>query len=187
MLFRSALLRTVGKPLATVQLKVVDEAGATCPPGVAGEVLVKAPQCMSGYWQQPEATAAALVNGWLHTGDVGRFDSAGYLSIVDRKKDMIISGGENVASREVEEVLRGHPAVKDCAVIGLPDAQWGEQVAAVLVLDGEASDDELAAHCRAYLAGYKTPKSWRRVQALPLNASGKVDKPALRAEARERS
>ncbi len=182
-----ALLRTVGKPLATVQLKVVDEAGATCPPGVAGEVLVKALQCMSGYWQQPEATAAALVNGWLHTGDVGRFDSAGYLSIVDRKKDMIISGGENVASREVEEVLRGHPAVKDCAVIGLPDAQWGEQVAAVLVLDGEASDDELAAHCRAYLAGYKTPKSWRRVQALPLNASGKVDKPALRAEARERS
>lgn len=177
------LLRTVGKPLATVQLKVVDDAGGECPTGEAGEILVKALQCMSGYWQQPEATAATLVDGWLHTGDIGRFDARGYLSIVDRKKDMIVSGGENVASREVEEVLRSHPAVRDCAVIGLPHPYWGEQVAAVVVLETEASDAELAAHCRSLLAGYKTPKGWRRVRALPLNAAGKVDKPVLRAEA----
>ncbi|MEZ5556041.1 AMP-binding protein [Haliea sp.] len=175
------LLRTVGRPLATVRVKVVDEAGCECATGVAGEILVRGPQCMRGYWQQPEATASALVDGWLHTGDIGRFNEQGYLSIVDRKKDMIISGGENVASREVEEALRLHPAVRDCAVIGLPDPRWGEQVAAVVVLDGAASDEELAAHCRSLLAGYKTPKAWRRVQALPLNAAGKVDKPALRA------
>ncbi|MEQ9464463.1 MAG: long-chain fatty acid--CoA ligase [Haliea sp.] len=177
---RPELLQSVGKPLATVALKVVDEAGNVCRPGSAGEILVRAPQCMQGYWQQPEATAAALADGWLHTGDIGRFDEQGYLYIVDRKKDMIISGGENVASREVEEVLRRHPAVRDCAVIGLPDTHWGELVCAVLVLEAEASDAELAAHCRSLLAGYKTPRTWRRVSALPLNAAGKVDKPALR-------
>ncbi len=177
---RPELLQSVGRPLATVALKVVDDAGKACCPGDAGEILVRAPQCMQGYWRQPEATAAALVDGWLHTGDIGRFDEEGYLYIVDRKKDMIISGGENVASREVEEVLRRHPAVRDCAVIGLPDPHWGEQVCAVLVLAAEASDAELAAHCRSLLAGYKTPKTWRRLQALPLNAAGKVDKPALR-------
>ncbi len=177
---RPELLASVGKPLATVELKVVDDAGNECGPGNAGEILVRAPQCMQGYWQQPEATAAALVDGWLHTGDIGRFDAQGYLYIVDRKKDMIISGGENIASREVEEVLRRHPAVRDCAVIGLPDPRWGEQICAVLVLAGEASDPELAAHCRNWLAGYKIPKTWHRVPALPLNAAGKVDKPALR-------
>lgn len=125
----------------------------------------------------------ALSVGWLHTGDIGRFDPQGYLYIVDRKKDMIISGGENVASREVEEILRQHPAVRDCAVIGLPDARWGEQVCAVVVLKAEVSDAELAAHCRQLLAGYKTPKTWRRVSMLPLNAAGKVDKPTLRRQA----
>ncbi|MDO8863747.1 long-chain fatty acid--CoA ligase [Haliea sp. E1-2-M8] len=177
---RPELLHSVGKPLATVELKVAHESGRVCGTGEAGEILVRAPQCMLGYWRQPEATAAALVDGWLHTGDIGCFDAEGYLYIVDRKKDMIISGGENVASREVEEALRRHPAVRDCAVVGLPDPRWGEQICAMLVLAAEVSDADLAAHCRSLLAGYKTPKTWRRVAALPLNAAGKVDKPALR-------
>jgi acyl-CoA synthetase (AMP-forming)/AMP-acid ligase II len=178
---RPELLQSVGKPLATVELRLVDAAGKACASGEQGEILVRAPQCMQGYWQQPEATAAALADGWLHTGDIGRFDARGYLYIVDRKKDMIISGGENVASREVEEAVRRHPAVRDCAVIGVPDPRWGERVCAVVVLAEQVSDAELAAHCKALLAGYKTPRIWRRVDALPLNAAGKVDKPALRA------
>jgi len=136
---------------------------------------------MREYWNQPEATAAAIVDGWLHTGDIGRFDAEGYLYIVDRQKDIIISGGENVASREVEEVIRRHPAVKDCAVIGVPDPKWGELVCGVVQLAGEASDRELTDHCRQLLAAYKTPKRWIRVDALPINAAGKIDKPALRA------
>lgn len=174
------LLRSVGRPLPTAEIRLVDGRGADCAPGEAGEVLVRAAQCMDGYWRRGEESAAALAGGWLHTGDIGRFDEAGYLYLVDRKKDMIISGGENVASREVEEVLRGHPAVRDCAVIGLPDPRWGEAVSAVVQLDRETPDAELTAHCRASLAGYKTPRRWYRVGALPLNAAGKVDKPLLR-------
>lgn len=135
---------------------------------------------MQGYWQDPEATAGALQGGWLHTGDIGRFDAAGYLYIVDRKKDMIISGGENIASREVEEVLRRHPAVADCAVIGLPHPLWGQAVSAVIRPASAVSDDELERHCRRYLAGYKTPRRWFRRAALPVNAGGKVDKARLR-------
>ena len=116
----------------------------------------------------------------MHTGDIGRFDTDGYLTIVDRKKDIIISGGENVGSREVEEVMRRHPAVKDCAVIGVPDARWGEVVCGVVQLAGPASNRELSDHCRHFLAAYKTPRRWLRVDALPLNAAGKIDKPALR-------
>jgi len=178
---RPQLLASVGRPLPTAEVKVVDDAGRPLPPGAAGEVLVRAPQCMAGYWRDPEASAAALRDGWLHTGDIGRFDEGGYLYLVDRRKDMIISGGENVASREVEEVLRRHAAVRDCAVIGLPDERWGECVSAVLVTSEPVADAALAAHCRALLAGYKTPRRWFRVDALPVNAAGKVDKPALRA------
>ncbi|WP_187276607.1 class I adenylate-forming enzyme family protein [Parahaliea maris] len=175
------LLRSVGRPLPTARVRIVADDGSDCPPGLAGEVLVQAKQCMLGYWQQPDDTETTLAGGWLHTGDIGRLDEAGYLYLVDRKKDMIISGGENVASREVEEVVRQHPAVRDCAVIGLPHARWGEVVAAVIQLAGEASDSELSDYCRQHLAGYKTPRRWMRVPALPLNASGKVDKPGLRA------
>jgi acyl-CoA synthetase (AMP-forming)/AMP-acid ligase II len=135
---------------------------------------------MREYWQQPGATARAIVDGWLHTGDIGRFDDQGYLYIVDRKKDMIISGGENIASREVEEAVLGHPAVRDCAVIGLPDPKWGETVCAVVQLESEVSDRELTGHCRKLLAAYKSPKRWFRIDALPLNAAGKIDKPSLR-------
>jgi acyl-CoA synthetase (AMP-forming)/AMP-acid ligase II len=171
------LLRSVGRPLPTAEIRLDTSPGTQ---DDCGEILVRSAQCMSGYWSDPTASAAALQGGWLRTGDVGRFDDNGYLYVVDRKKDMIISGGENVASREVEEVLRQHPSVDDCAVIGLPDARWGETVCAVVVLRGETPDEALVAHCRQSLAGYKTPKRWERISSLPLNAAGKVDKRALR-------
>lgn len=174
------LLRSVGRPLPTAQIKLIDDAGAPVAAGEAGEIAVQAEQCMLGYWQDADATAKAIRDGWLHTGDIGRFNEAGYLFIVDRKKDMIISGGENIASREIEEVLRRHPDVTDCAVIGLADPQWGESPCAVLRLRRAVSDRELTAHCRKLLAGYKTPRRWIRADELPLNASGKVDKPLLR-------
>jgi acyl-CoA synthetase (AMP-forming)/AMP-acid ligase II len=177
---RPELLQSVGKPLPTVEIRLAGEGGRGCAMGESGEILVRAAQCMRGYWNQPEASALAIVDGWLHTGDIGRFDAEGYLYIVDRKKDMIISGGENVASREVEEVVRRHPAVKDCAVIGLPDPRWGESVCCVVQLGAQVSDQELIDHCRGHLAGYKTPRRWVRVASLPLNAAGKIDKPALR-------
>ncbi len=174
------LLHSVGRPLPAVQLKLVNDKGDACAVGEPGEILVQADQCMVGYWQDDTATAQALVDGWLHTGDIGRFDSAGYLFIVDRKKDMIISGGENIASREIEEVLRRHPAVADCAVIGLPHPKWGESACAVLRLKTDVSDATLTQHCRSLLAAYKTPKRWIHVDALPVNAAGKIDKPLLR-------
>ncbi|CAA0101634.1 Long-chain-fatty-acid--CoA ligase [Halioglobus japonicus] len=174
------LLRSVGRPLPTAQLKLIDDSGAPSAAGEAGEILVQAEQCMQGYWQDADATKKAITDGWLHTGDIGRFDEAGYLFIVDRKKDMIISGGENIASREIEEVLRRHPDVADCAVIGLVDPKWGESACALVRLTRAISDQALTAHCRKLLAGYKTPKRWIRIDELPLNASGKVDKPLLR-------
>jgi acyl-CoA synthetase (AMP-forming)/AMP-acid ligase II len=175
------LLRAVGKPLATAKVRLVDANGRTCATGDSGEILVQAEQCMQGYWREPDLTRSTIVDGWLHTGDIGRFDSEGYLYIVDRKKDLIISGGENIASREVEEALRRHAAVRDCAVIGLPDATWGDVVCAVVVLIHEATDSELNSHCRGLLAAYKSPKRWVRVDALPVNAAGKIDKALLRS------
>ena len=183
---RPELLRSVGKPLPSAKIKLLNDRRQECATGQAGEILVKARQCMSEYWRQSDATASAIVDGWLHTGDSGRFDSEGYLYIVDRKKDMIISGGENIASREIEEVLRHHPAVKDCAVIALPDPKWGEVACAVVQLEKggkggkDVSNRQLVEHCRQYLAAYKTPKKWLRVDSLPINAAGKIDKPALR-------
>ena len=137
---------------------------------------------MRGYWQDPDATAAALGDGWLHTGDVARIDDDGIVTIIDRKKDVIVSGGENVASREVEEVLHTHPAVGDVAVVGVRDPRWGEQVCAVVVGHAEVDAAELMAHCRAQLAGFKCPRRVEFVDALPRNASGKVLKHQLRAE-----
>ena len=177
---RPQLLRSVGKPLSSVELKLLNDKGQSAATGECGEILVRAQQCMRGYWNQADATAGAIIDGWLHTGDIGRFDGEGYLYIVDRKKDMIISGGENIASREVEEVLCHHDAVRDCAVIGLPDPKWGESVCAVVQLVNDVSDRELDAHCRQFLAAYKTPKKWVRVESIPFNAAGKIDKPALR-------
>lgn len=174
------LLLSVGRPLPTAKLKLVDEEARDVTTGEAGEILVKATQCMERYWNDEVASSQTIADGWLHTGDIGRLDDEGYLYIVDRKKDIIISGGENIASREVEEALRRHDAVKNCAVIGLPDPKWGESTCAILQLNEEIGDRELSEHCRALLAGYKTPKRWIRTDTLPLNAAGKIDKPLLR-------
>jgi long-chain acyl-CoA synthetase len=139
---------------------------------------------MRGYWRQPELTRRALRGGWMHTGDAGYFDSDGYLYVTDRIKDMIISGGENVYSLEVENALGSHPAVQDCAVIGALDEHWGERVHAVIVVaPGHAvTADELIAHCRPLIAGYKCPRSIEFITGgLPLSSVNKVDKAALRA------
>jgi acyl-CoA synthetase (AMP-forming)/AMP-acid ligase II len=177
---REGLLQSVGKPLATAAIRLVTETGETCRPRQSGEILVRGEQCMRDYWCDPVATEAAFQDSWFRTGDIGCFDERGYLYIVDRKKDMIISGGENIASREVEDVLRDHPAVKDCAVIGLPDERWGEAVCAVMVLARDTTDGELISFCREYLAAYKTPRRWIRIESLPVNSAGKIDKASLR-------
>jgi acyl-CoA synthetase (AMP-forming)/AMP-acid ligase II len=165
------LLGAAGFPAPGVEVRL-DDANQ--------EILVRAPQVMAGYWQ--DTTATALADGWLHTGDVGRIDDDGLLTVVDRTKDVIVSGGENVASREVEAVLHTHPGVADVAVIGLPDARWGERVAAVVVRrDGDpVSAEELVTLARAHLAGFKTPRSVEFVDELPRNAAGKVLKQQLR-------
>lgn len=146
-----------------------------------GEVLARSNHNLEGYWRQPEETAAALAGNWFHTGDGGLVDEDGYLVISDRKKDVIISGGENVSSIEVEDVLNSHPAVREVAVIGIPDQKWGELVTAMVVTDGSpVSDADLIAHCRASLAGYKCPKRIEFRDELPRTATGKLQKFKLR-------
>jgi acyl-CoA synthetase (AMP-forming)/AMP-acid ligase II len=137
---------------------------------------------MMGYWRNPEATAAAIRDGWLHTGDVGVADDAGFIFIVDRLKDMIVSGGENIYSREVEDALMGHPAVLEAAVVGRPDDRWGESVFAFVVRrEGEAvTMEELTAHCRQSIAPYKRPRGGRFVEKLPKLPNGKIEKVKLR-------
>jgi acyl-CoA synthetase (AMP-forming)/AMP-acid ligase II len=176
------ILKSVGRQMPLARVRVVDEAGSDAAPGVPGEILVKGDQVLSGYWRNPEATAAAFTDGWFHTGDVGRWDEDGYLFIVDRKKDMILTGGENVYPREVEEVLYRHPAVVEAAVIGTPDPRWGEKVVAVVsVREGHAvTGADIVAFCREEIASYKKPKHVVFVAELPKNASGKVLKRELR-------
>ncbi len=176
------ILRSVGRQMPLARVRVIDESGVDAPPGVAGEILVKGDQVLSGYWRNPQATAAAFTDGWFHTGDVGRWDGDGYLYIVDRKKDMILTGGENVYPREVEEALYRHPAVVEAAVIGAPDPKWGEKVVAVIcVRDGHAvTGADLVAFCREEIAGYKKPRHVVFIDVLPKNASGKVLKRELR-------
>jgi len=180
---RPELLASCGRPLPGTEVRVVDDAGAPVPVGEIGEIVARGPQLMDGYWNRPEETAATLVDGWLHTGDLGFLDAEGYLTVCDRRADMIVSGGENVASREVESVLLTHPAVLDVAVIGVPDARWGEAVHAVVVVaPGETVDlDGLAAHCDGQLARFKVPRSLEQTDEIPRNASGKVLKSTLRA------
>ena len=169
---RPDLLMSAGKAAPDTQIAI----------GEAGEVLVRGPQLMRCYSRQPEATAAALRAGWLHTGDVGTLDQDGYLTIRDRLKDMIVSGGENVYPRAIEEVLVQHPAVAEAAVIGVPDARWGETVKAVIVPRAGSSPEaeDLIAFCRLHLGGFEVPRSVDVVEALPRNASGKVLKRVLR-------
>ena len=159
-----------GRPGPEVEVRLADD----------GEILVRAPQVMTGYWEDPEATARTIVDGWLHTGDVGEIDDDGYLHVVDRAKDIVITGGENVSSREVEDVLSTHPGVRQVAVVGVPDEQWGEAVCAVVVPDGPVTLEDLVAHTRGVLGGFKRPRRLVLVDALPTNAGGKVLKRELR-------
>jgi len=176
------VLGSVGKQLPLSRVRVVDDAGHDVPPNTPGEILIKGDQVLMGYWRNPEATAAAFTDGWFHSGDVGRWDDKGYLYIVDRKKDMILTGGENVYPREVEEILYEHPAVVEAAVVGVPDPKWGEKVVAVIcVREGhEVIAAEFIAHCRDRIASYKKPRHVVFIDVLPRNASGKVLKRELR-------
>jgi len=177
-----ARLASVGQPHPRSELRIVADDGSECARGVPGEVLARSDTAMTGYWNDPEATAQTLRDGWVHTGDVGYLDDEGYLFLVDRKKDMIISGGENIYSREVENALLEHPGVAEAAVVGVPDAHWGEAVKAIVVLrpGSQLTEAQLIAHARGLIAAYKCPKSVAFVDALPLLATGKVDKRGLR-------
>ncbi|HLJ68753.1 MAG TPA: long-chain fatty acid--CoA ligase [Chloroflexota bacterium] len=174
---------TVGRLTYFVQARLVDDAGNDVPEGSPGELLLAGPHLCAGYWRRPDATADAIRDGWLHTGDIARRDAEGYYYIVDRKKDMIISGGENIYPTEVEAVLYEHSAVREAAVVGMPDPVWGEAVMAVVSLkpDRSASADELRAHMRRNLARYKVPKTFIIVDELPKSAAGKI----VRTEARK--
>jgi acyl-CoA synthetase (AMP-forming)/AMP-acid ligase II len=177
-------LASAGQPYLGTELRILEDGGSECAAGEIGEVCLRSKSVMQGYWRKPEATAEALRDGLLHTGDMGYLDEDGFLFIVDRKKDMIISGGENVYSREVEEALLMHPAVLEVAVIGVPDPKWGETVlAAVVARPGlRVEESELDAHCRELIAGYKRPRTYHILDALPrVPSTNKVDKRALRA------
>jgi len=175
-------LRSAGRATFNAEVKIVDPLGDEVPRGTVGELVVRGPNVMQGYWRQPELTAAAVRDGWMHTGDGAYMDEDGFVFIADRIKDMIITGGENVYSVEVENALAQHPAVAACAVIGVPSEQWGEAVHAVVVCKpGQApAVDELIAHCKTLIAGYKSPRSVALVDALPLSGAGKVLKMKLR-------
>ncbi len=178
-------LRSAGREIVGVEVKVVRPDGAACAPGEVGEVVARGPNITQGYWNKPQETAHALRDGWFWSGDLAYQDEQGYLYLVDRAKDMIISGGENVYSIEVETVIAAHPSVSECAVIGLPDARWGERVHAVLVFRSgqSATLEELQAFCADRIAGYKFPKSIESREALPRSGAGKILKHLLRRPA----
>jgi long-chain acyl-CoA synthetase len=159
---------------------VADAGGASLPPGETGEVLVRGDTVMAGYWRNPEATARTLRDGWLWTGDLGALDADGFLTLKDRSKDLIISGGSNIYPREVEEVLLRHPGVREVAVVGRPDAEWGEAVVAFVVADAGTDAAALDAWCLQHIARFKRPCLYRFVDALPKNNYGKVPKTTLR-------
>jgi long-chain acyl-CoA synthetase len=176
-----ALFGSAGRARPGVEVEVIDDDGRLVPAGAVGEVVVRGPSVMSGYWNRPDATSETLREGWLHTGDLGRLTDDGVLYLLDRTKDMIISGGSNVYAVEVEQTLSAHPGVADVAVVGVPHDLWGELVVAVIVSADDTIDDRaLETHCRATLAGYKIPRRWVRVDSLPRNAYGKVLKRELR-------
>ena len=180
----SPRMRSCGKAMAGVELAILNEAGERVAPGVVGEIATRSAANMSGYWNLPGATAATLsADNWLRTGDAGYMDADGYLYIHDRVKDMIVSGGENVYPAEVENAIFGCPGVAEVAVIGVPDAKWGESVKAIVVRDRESgvTAEDVIAYARQRIAGFKTPKSVDFLEALPRNASGKVLRRELRA------
>lgn len=180
--FASGRTRSAGTLPLGVGIKIINDNGVSLPRGEVGEICMRGPSLMKGYLNMPEQTAATLQDGWLHTGDAGYLSEDDFLYIVDRIKDMIISGGENVYSAEVENALVSHESVQSCAVVGLPHAKWGEMVHAdVVLMPGlSATQETLIEHCREYIAGYKLPKSISFVEAIPLTPVGKVDKVAIR-------
>ena len=176
-------IASVGVAQTLVEVRVVDGDGSDVPAGETGEVVVRGDPVMAGYWRNPEATAQALRDGWLWTGDLGALDDDGFLTLKDRSKDLIISGGSNIYPREVEEVLLRHPRVREVSVVGRRDARWGETVVAFVACDGDAVDTgELDALCLAHIARFKRPREYRFVDALPKNNYGKVLKTALREQ-----
>ncbi|HUT50919.1 MAG TPA: long-chain-fatty-acid--CoA ligase [Alphaproteobacteria bacterium] len=177
-------IRSVGRPVVAVEVEIVDEAGNEVPRGTVGEVRVRGATAMLGYWNKPEQTAATLKDGWVHTGDGGTMDEDGFITIVDRVKDMIITGGENVYSAEVENAVMQYPGLAECAVIGIPDAKWGEAVHAIVVpREGESPEpDAVIEHCRTLIAHFKCPHSVTvRPEPLPKSGAGKIQKFELRA------
>jgi acyl-CoA synthetase (AMP-forming)/AMP-acid ligase II len=172
---RPELLLSAGRPAAGTAVSVAD-------PGGLGEILARGPQLMSGYWRRPDETAATLRDDWLHTGDIGRIDDDGYLFVEDRLKDVVVSGGENVYPRIVEDVLATHPAIAEAAVIGVPDHRWGEAVKAVVALrpGSPCTEEEIVEFCRPRLAGFERPRSVDFVDTLPRTPTGKVLKRVLR-------
>jgi long-chain acyl-CoA synthetase len=178
-------LGSAGIANSVAEIRVADADDRDVPVGESGEVLVRGDTVMAGYWNNPEATAAALRGGWLHTGDVGAFDEDGYLTLKDRSKDLIISGGSNIYPREVEEVLLTHPRVREASVIGRPDPEWGEVVVAYVV--GDVAPEELDRLCLERIARFKRPKDYVLVPALPKNSYGKILKTELRSMERERA
>jgi long-chain acyl-CoA synthetase len=175
-------LTSAGRPDIGVQVRIVDEGGNDVEPGEVGEIIARSKHIMVEYWHKPEETREALIDGWVHTGDMGYYDDEGYIYIADRKKDMIISGGENVYPREIEEILYQHPAVLEAAVIGIPDPYWVEKVHAIVVTRKGVSTtaEELVAFCKKQIAGYKVPKTVEFVDSLPKNPAGKILKKELR-------
>lgn len=184
-----ARLSSVGQPNPLIRVEVMNDANQILPRGESGEICVRGDLIMKGYYKQPEKTAETIIDGWLHTGDVGHIDADGYLHLTDRKKDMIISGGFNVYPSEVEQVLWSHPAVQDCAVIGVPDEKWGEAVKAVVELnpDHSTTAQELIALCKARLGSVMAPKSVDFITSLPRSPVGKVLKKDLRQQYWENS
>jgi acyl-CoA synthetase (AMP-forming)/AMP-acid ligase II len=181
------LLASCGQPCIGVHMRIVDDSGDDVEAGEIGEIIIKSRRNMAGYWRKPEVTKETIRDGWLYTGDLGYYDGKGYIYIADRKKDMIITGGENVYPAEVENVIYRHPAVKEVAVIGIPDPYWIERVHALVVLknDAQASEEEIINFCKDHIAGYKTPKSVEFVENLPKNPQGKILKKEIRARYRE--
>jgi len=177
-----APIKSVGKPVVGVEVRIVDDADCDLPPGEVGEILARGANVMQGYWQRPEITAEILRGGWMHTGDMGTFDERGYLYILDRKKEMIRTGGENVYTPEVEAVIYTHPDILEAAVIGVPDERWGETIKAVVVLRAgrEMLQRELIEYCRTRLTHFKCPTSVEFVSSLPKSGSGKIQKRLLK-------
>jgi long-chain acyl-CoA synthetase len=178
------VLASCGRPCIGVHVRIVDDDGRDVEVREIGEIIVQSERIMTGYYHRPEETRETIRDGWLHTGDLGYFDERGYIYIADRKADMIITGGENVYPLEVENLLYRHPAVKEVAVIGVPDPYWIERVHALVILkkDAQVTEEELIDFCKDHIAGYKAPKTLEFVQDLPRNPQGKILKRELRSQ-----